>query len=82
MQVPFKFQARSVTSAAPNLRQGTHFSAAVLQQDVDVLLVLEMVIKVHDVFVVQRSVQLDFSVNLAENNNKQRINKRVTKLRL
>lgn len=71
-------------SAAPNLRQGTHLSAAVLQQDVDVLLVLEMVVKVHDVFVVQRSVQLDFSVNLAENNNnnKQRINKRVTKLRL
>lgn len=41
-----------------------YFSAAVLQQDVDVLLVLEMVIKVHDVFVVQRSVQLDFSVDL------------------
>lgn len=29
-----------------------------------------MVIKVHDVFVVQRSVQLDFSVNLAEGENK------------
>lgn len=41
-----------------------------------------MMIKVHDVFVVQRSVQLDFSVNLAENNNKQRISKRVTKLPL
>lgn len=32
-------------------------------------------IKVHDVFVVQRSVQLDFPVNLAGNNNKQRKNK-------
>lgn len=31
----------------------THFSTAVLQQDVDVLLVLEMVIKVHNVSVVQ-----------------------------
>lgn len=41
-----------------------------------------MMIKVHDVFVVQRSVQLDFSVNLAENNNKRRINERVTKLLL
>lgn len=29
-----------------------------------------MVIKVHDVLVVQRSVQLDFSVNLAEGENK------------
>lgn len=67
MQVPFKFKARSV---AAELRQGTHFSAAILQQDVDVLLVLEVVIKVHDVLVVQRSVQLDFSVNLAEGENK------------
>lgn len=29
-----------------------------------------MVIKVHDVFVVQRSVNLDFSVNLAKGANK------------
>lgn len=29
-----------------------------------------MVIKVHDVFVVERSVQLDFSVNLVEGENK------------
>lgn len=43
----------------------THFAAAVFQQDVDVFLVLEMVIKVHNVFMVQYSVQLDLSVNLA-----------------
>lgn len=42
----------------------THFAAAVFQQDVDVFLVLEMVIKVHNVFMVQYSVQLDLSVNL------------------
>lgn len=43
----------------------THFAAAVFQQDVDVFLVLEMVIKVHNVFMMQYSVQLDLSVNLA-----------------
>lgn len=42
----------------------TNFSAAVLQQDVNVVLVLEMVIKVHYVLVMEYSVQLDFSVNL------------------
>lgn len=44
----------------------TYFSTAVFQQDVDVLLVLEMVIEVHYVFVVQCSVQLNFSVDLSE----------------
>lgn len=48
---------------------GTHFSTTVLQQDVDVLLVLKVVIKMHDVFVVQDSVQLDFSVDLHANQN-------------
>lgn len=48
----------------------TYFAAAVFQQDVDVFLVLEMVVKVHDVFMMQYSVQLDLSVNLAETNTK------------
>lgn len=48
----------------------TYFAAAEFQQDVDVLLVLEMVIKVHNVFVMQYSVQLDLSVNLAGTNTK------------
>lgn len=48
----------------------TYFAAAVFQQDVDVFLVLEMVIKVHNVFVMQYSVQLDLSVNLAGTNAK------------
>lgn len=43
----------------------TYFSTAVFQQDVDVLLVLKMVIKVHYMSMVQSSVQLNFSVNLA-----------------
>lgn len=42
----------------------THFSAAVLQQNIDVLFVLKMVIKVHNVLVMKGSMQLDFSVNL------------------
>lgn len=48
----------------------TYFAAAVFQQDVDVFLVLEMVIKVHNVFMMQYSVQLDLSVNLAGTNIK------------
>lgn len=48
----------------------THFSTAIFQEDVDVFLVLEMVIKVHNVFMVQRSVQLNFSVNLVEGKKK------------
>lgn len=73
MQVLFKFKARSVvTECCSPSQTGTHFSTAVFQQDVDVLLVLEMVIKVHDVFVVQRSVQLDFSVDLREGGERQR----------
>lgn len=48
----------------------TYFSATVFQQDVDVLLVLKMVIKVHYVFMVQYSVQLNFSVNLAGGKDK------------
>lgn len=43
----------------------TYFAAAVFQQDVDVVLVLEMVIKVHNVFMMQYFVQLYLSVNLA-----------------
>lgn len=51
----------------------TYFSAAVFQQDVDVLLVLKMVIKVHYVFMVQYSVQLNFSVNLAGGGERQKV---------
>lgn len=39
-------------SAVAEEENDTYFSAAVFQQNVDVLLVLEMVIKVHNVFVV------------------------------
>lgn len=42
----------------------TYFSTAVFQQDIDVLLVLKVVVKVHYMLMVQYSVQLDFSVNL------------------
>lgn len=52
------------------LTGGTYFSTAVFQQDVDVLLVLKVVIKVHNVFMVQYSVQLNFSVNLAGGRDK------------
>jgi len=44
----------------------TYFPTAVFQQDVDVLLVFKMVIEVHNVLVVQCSVQFNLSVNLAE----------------
>lgn len=47
------------------MTNGTYFSTAVFQQDVDVLLVFKMVIKVHNVLMVQYSMQLDFSVDLA-----------------
>lgn len=43
----------------------TYFSAAVFQQYIDVLLVLEVVIKVHNMFMMQYSVEVNFSVNLA-----------------
>lgn len=66
MQVLFKFEARSLMSGAHNPKRTTYFSTAIFQQNVDVLLVLKMVIKVHDVLVVQCFVKLDFSVNLAE----------------
>ena len=46
------------------MANSTYLSTAVFQQDVDVVLVFEMVIKVHYVFMVQCSVQLDLSVNL------------------
>lgn len=44
----------------------TYFSTTVFQQDVDILLVFKMMVKVHNVFMVQDSVQLNFSVNLTE----------------
>ena len=42
----------------------TYPSAAVLQQDVDVLFVLEVVVELNDVLVVQKSVQLYLLVDL------------------
>lgn len=42
----------------------TYSSAAVLEKDVDVVFVLEVVVKLDYVFVVKGSVQLNFSVNL------------------
>lgn len=45
-------------------KKNTYFSTAVFQQDIDVVFVLEMVIKVHNVFMVQNSMELNFSVNL------------------
>lgn len=42
----------------------TYSSAAVLQKDVDVVFVLEVVVKLDDVFVVQGSVKFNFSINL------------------
>ena len=42
----------------------THFSTAVFQQNVYVLLVFEMLIKVHYVFMMKNLVQLDLSVDL------------------
>ena len=42
-----------IHSTGKELQTCTYFSAAVLQQDVDVLLVLEVVVEVHYVFVVQ-----------------------------
>lgn len=45
---------------------GTHFPAAVLKEDIDVLRILKMMRELHDVFVVQVSVQLDFIDDLEE----------------
>lgn len=43
----------------------THPSTAVFKQDVDVIFILEVVVEVNDVFVMQGSVQFDFSVDLS-----------------
>lgn len=47
-----------------SIREGTHPSAAVFQEDVDVIFILEMMVEVNDVLVVQGFVQFDLSVNL------------------
>lgn len=57
MQVLSKCEARLLQEQITmvwvfSMCQLTYFSTAVFQQDVDVLIVLEMMIKVHNVFVV------------------------------
>lgn len=65
MQVLSKFETQQCKGIErTSWTNGTYFSAAVFQQDVDVLLVFKMVIKVHNVFMVENSVQLNLSVNL------------------
>lgn len=66
-------RARTPAPAAPCPRRArarapprTHPPAAVLEQDVDVLLVLEVVVELDDVLVVQEPVQLDLLVDLRE----------------
>lgn len=74
MQVLSKFETQQWQRSSDwTLEYGTnstYFSTAVLQQNVDVLFVLKMVIEVHNVFMVQHSVQLNFSVNLTGARNK------------
>lgn len=74
MQVLPKLEAQAVTKLKKKKScWRTYFSTAVLQQDVDVLLVLEVVIEVHNVFMVQYSVQLNLSVNLAGGRDNKKI---------
>lgn len=50
------FSNASVCTAYP--------SAAVFQKNVDIVFVLEMMVKMYDVFVVETTVQLNFFVDL------------------
>lgn len=50
-------QSSSVIKASySSVAVNTHSSTAVFQEDVDVIFILEMMVKVHDVFMVENSV--------------------------